>query len=311
MSDHVLHLIGYASGIAGVYPSCGEGPVVLQTSSLWPSLLAKGLHVTWDGLLKPNLQLMTKEKIVRALNEQLALTVLNVLKKKQPFLVIGGDHTCAIGTWSGVYDVVHEQGDLGLIWIDAHMDSHTPQTTMTGRIHGMPLACLLGRGDYQLTTILHAQAKLKPENLILIGVRSFEKGEADLLRDLNVRIYYMPEVKKRGLTAILEEARQTLHSRTLAYGVSLDLDSIDPLEAPGVDVPEPNGLHIQDLLTGWTTLMRDPKCIGAEIVEFDPIHDKNQMTEKILLLLIDRFAEAKNLYLEQTNLDKNNDSFRS
>src|SRR5204862_2513914 len=126
------------------------------------------------------------------------------------------------------------------------MDSHTPATSETGRIHGMPLACLLGHGYPALTHILHSTPKLKPQNVCLIGVRSFEQGEEELWKKLNVRIYFMDEVIERGFATILKEAVNLVSANTVGYGLSIDLDGFDPLEVPGVDVPESDGIHVND-----------------------------------------------------------------
>src|SRR5665213_879539 len=176
---------------------------------------------------------------------------MSTLLQQHKFVsVVGGDHSCAIGTWSGVYDAMHHLGDIGLIWIDAHMDSHTPETTPTNHIHGMPLACLLGYGYPTLTGVLHAAPKFKPENVCLIGVRSYEKGEAALLKHLNVRVFFMEEVQERGFEVVLAEAVQHVNQHTIGYGITLDIDAVDPLEAPGVDVPEPEGIHVKALCNG-------------------------------------------------------------
>lgn len=273
-----LTLVGYASGLAGVDIRCGDGPSVVQHSpylkdNIWHMIKSDGeypasAHTVYDLTLK------------------LAHQVSDILKKRQRLCVLGGDHTSAIGTWSGVYDAMHTKGDLGLIWIDAHMDSHTPETTESGRLHGMPLAVLLGHGSDILTNLLHDAPKIHPQNLCLVGVRSFEKGEADLLKKNNVKVFLMDEVKARGLAAVMQEAVNHVTKKTIGFGISLDLDSIDPIEAPGVDVPEPGGLHALELIECLEALSQHEKLITTEIVEFDPSKDKNKLTENLILKLI-------------------------
>lgn len=270
-----LNLIGYASGVAGVDPETGRGPSVIQ----------RGGDYQWAAMIHPRSYTSIPDVVSQACGE-LAAVVSELCREQKPFCVIGGDHTSAIGTFSGVFDAVHEKGELGLIWIDAHMDSHTPETSESGRLHGMPLACLLGYGNPGLTHILHHAPKVKPENLCLVGVRSFEKGEAELLRRLNVRIYFMKEVKERGFVSVMKEAVRHVSAHTIGYGVSLDLDVMDPEESPGVGVPEKNGVNTEDLLKIWPELMRDPKLLGSEIVEFDPSRDNQQRTEKLIISLL-------------------------
>jgi arginase len=213
-----------------------------------------------------------------------------MVNENKKFCVLGGDHSCAIGTWSGVHEAISAKGDLGLIWVDAHMDSHTPETSPSGRVHGMPLAVLLGHGDTSLTSILNSSPKIKPENLCLIGIRSYEPGEAALLEKLKIRIYFMEEVRQRGFVAVLQEAVAHVKQHTHAYGLTIDLDSLDPHEAPGVDVPEENGIHVAELYQGLQSIIQDPQLIATEITEFDPTHDQEQKTEKIIACCLDIIA---------------------
>jgi arginase len=291
-----LHLLGYASAAAGVDEGCARGPVVLQQSSCMNELRDHSIAYQWGDFFyvdhKDN-DLRVDEK-VRQVNLRLAQAVSNVVKQKAFFSVIGGDHSSAIGTWSGVYHALHQAGEVGLIWIDAHMDSHTPETSESGRIHGMPLAVLLGYGYPTLTSILHDTPKIKPENLCLIGVRSYESGEVALLKRLNVRIYFMQEVADRGIDAVLRDAVSHVTKNTIAYGVSIDLDGIDPVDAPGVDVPEPNGIRAADLSRALENhVVSDLRFIGAEIVEFNPARDKQQLTEKLIIKLLHTLANGK------------------
>ncbi|MBM3469072.1 MAG: arginase [Alphaproteobacteria bacterium] len=198
-------------------------------------------------------------------------------------LVLGGDHSIAIGTWSGIKDALGNE-DLGLIWIDAHMDAHTPNTSPSLNIHGMPVAVLLGKGDQRFTNLLNTMPKIKPENLFLIGIRSFEKGEADLLENLGVRIYPIKEVKDRGLHSIIEEIRAKLSSRR--FGLSLDIDAMDPEEAPGTGTPEVLGLRYSEIAHALNSIAQDPAFIALEITEFNPHRDKEHKTSQLIWKLI-------------------------
>lgn len=283
------YLIGLASGLAGVDVSAGFGPIALKKSSY---LANSSIAYEWVDMINPPNQPDDILAAVAALNTQLAKQVQQLVASKKPFSVLGGDHTSAIGTWSGVHAALKTQGDLGLIWIDAHMDSHTPETSLSGRIHGMPLAVLLGQGKPELTSILDVAPKLLPQNVCLIGVRSYEEGEAALLKRLNVKIYFMDEVEKRGFNVVLGEAVEWVSKNTAGYGISLDIDGLDPLEAPGVDVPEPNGIHVADLLAGLAVVAADPKLLATEIVEFDPSRDKKGLTEQVVADVVETMAQA-------------------
>lgn len=286
-------LIGYASGVAGADSRVSGGPLKMQHSRYLAPALSEGVHFNWEAMIKAPQNVTEVEKEVSQLLQRLAADVSTSLKAGQLVSVIGGDHSSAIGTWSGVYDAYHEQGDLGLIWIDAHMDSHTPETSETGNIHGMPLACLLGHGSTTFTQLLHAKPKLLPKNTCLVGIRSFEKGEEALLKRLQVRVFHMDEIKARGLQAVMEEAVAIVTARTIGYGISLDIDSIDPTDAPGVDVPEPNGIRYQDLYASLKKIAIDPRLVATEIVEFDPDKDVEEKTEKIVAEIMLLFARGQ------------------
>ena len=285
--DEGFHLIGYASGLAGADIHCGDGPRVLQKSPFMSALKQSGIRCEWNAMVDAStVAKQPLDQAIPILCEQLATHVSKLIRNQLTTCVIGGDHSCAIGTWSGVYDALSHKGEVGLIWMDAHMDSHTPDTSETGRIHGMPLACLLGAGYPSLTSILHSTPKLKPENICLIGVRSFEAGEAAFLRRLNVKIFFMDEVRERGLAAVWQDAVNHVNQHTIGYGISLDLDGIDPLDAPGVDVPVPFGIRANDLCEVLSTVATDSRLIMTEIVEFDPTRDKDHLTEKLIVSLL-------------------------
>jgi arginase len=276
-----IYLIGSASGEAAPYSGCADGPEALKQSPYFANLSQQGLELEWVTILKPDGKSDNKTTVANHC-QALAKAVADVLSKNHFFAVFGGDHSCAMGTWSGVQSVTREKGDIGLIWIDAHMDSHTPETSETGNIHGMPLASLLGYGDSMFTTILGPAPKFKPEHVCLIGIRSFETGEAELLKRLNVRIYYMEDVKRRGLEEIMQEALSIVNAGTIGYGVTLDMDSIDPGEAPGTGVSEPDGLAAKELTRAFQKVAGDKRLLGIEIVEFDPHRDVDHMTEKLV-----------------------------
>lgn len=282
-----LQLFAYASGIAAAQEGSAKGPLLLQQSDYFSRLKQDGVNYQWQATIQTQKKTATsKREVVADVCTQLAEKIAPTVQQKLPFAVFGGDHTCAIGTWSGVAFARRNQGPLGLIWIDAHMDSHTPQSSISGNIHGMPVASLLGYGDPSLTGILDNLPKIKPENLCLIGVRSFEDAEAELLKRLNVRVFFMSEVKQRGLDAVLQEAIEIVSQRTSGFGVSIDIDSIDPSDAPATGAVEPDGLRAKELCNALRMLANNPDLLGFEIVEFDPSHDIENKTEKLIPELV-------------------------
>jgi len=280
-----LSLVGYASGIAANDAGCGQGPPQLQNHALEQQLSEQQIPCHWQAMLVPRSG-SKKDSLQRiaALNTELANITFDLTQQCKRFTVLGGDHSCAIGTWSGVVAALEkqQQSELGLIWIDAHMDSHTFETTPTGNIHGMPLASLLGYGDTLLTHISIPRPKIDPKRLVLIGIRSFEVEEEKLLQRLGVRIYYMEEIEKRGLDAVFSEALAYVKENSVRLGISLDLDGIDPFDAPGVGVPEANGISGESLCRVLTQLRQESSLVGVEVVEYNPYHDMNLKTESLI-----------------------------
>lgn len=292
MANHqTLAFIGYASGLAANNVDCALGPWYLYYH---PELLHP-LTADWQAMVQAN-GLATGQAAWPAIQhslQALGQAVLPLAQRRQAFCVIGGDHSSAMGTWSAVAHANRPRGDIGLIWIDAHMDSHTPETSKTQNIHGMPVAHLLGRGLPALCQLFDAEPKLKPENICLIGVRSYEAEEAALLARLGIRVYYMPEIHARGLAVVVQEAIDQVKQHTCGFGVSLDLDAVDPTEAPGVGCPAPHGLRGQALTQALQGLAQDPAFLGVELVEFNPMRDHRAQTAQLLVALL------HSLYREQ------------
>jgi arginase len=281
-------VVGAASCVGSIMPGCEQGPFALKHSDYFQQLFDKGLDIHWEDILKIDLDIVKSSPILGVSEwcQRIAAYTRSFTQAQQLFLVVGGDNTCSIGTWSGAYGALYDKGNLGLIFIDAHLDSHTWETTKSGALNGMPLAGLLGYGDPLFTNVVSPAPKLYPENICIIGTRSYEKGEHDLLQNLGVRIFYMEEVEEKGIVAIIKQAQEFVNANTVGYGICIDLDVIDPIDAPGVGNPEPNGLSAHHLCKAMTQLADDARLIGFEIVEFNPSLDKEHRTEKCVPQLI-------------------------
>jgi arginase len=208
----------------------------------------------------------------------------SIVNGRRP-LVIGGDHSCAIGTWSGVNAAVRERGTLGLLWIDAHLDSHTPQTSHTGLIYGMPLAALLGYGDPAFTDCAHPGPKLRPEHVCVLGARSYEPEERALLDRIGVRVIGMDEVRRLGQPAAFAQALAVVRRASAGYGITLDLDALDPRDAPGVGTPAVGGLRAGALIESLAAVGRCDRLVALEIAELNPGRDRAQRTLKHALAM--------------------------
>jgi arginase len=230
--------------------------------------------------------------IIHDLNAHLAQQVCDSATSGNLPLVVGGDHSCAIGTWSGAALALKQRGQLGLVWIDAHMDSHTPETTLSGAIHGMPLAALLGCGAQELVSLAGFSPKLLPCHLCLVGVRSYEPAEAELLQRLGVRVFFMAEVKQRGIRAVMAEALAIARNGTAGFGISIDLDAFSPRESPGVGTPVRDGLghlELDRVLRGIGML---PDLVALELAEFNPLRDHGNRTLELIGDLLSAISQG-------------------
>lgn len=207
-------------------------------------------------------------------------------------IVIGGDHSIAIGTWTGVGLGAPTQ-DFGLLWLDAHMDAHTFETTSTGAPHGMPVGALLGYGYGPWVNLGGYAPKIKPERLAQIAIRSFEKGEAQTLKENNVRIYYENYVAQHGFDFVYSDAKNHITKTTPYFGISIDIDAFDPIFAPGTGTREPKGLNPHDIFPYMTGIIEDPHCLAVEIAEFNS--PKDDADEKTLALMCKLIRAIMNL----------------
>lgn len=284
-----IRFIGVASGLGAQDPGCGKGPWALKHTPLGHQVEERA---EWLDLLYPH-DVPDRWAAIGELAGRLAKAVADTLAAGEFPVVIGGDHSCAVGTWSGAANALGDGERLGLIWIDAHMDSHRPETSLSHAIHGMPLAVLLGQGKRELLALADHGPVLRPENLCLIAVRSYEEAEAEFLDRLGVRVITIAEVRERGIAAALAEARAIAGRGTRAFGISLDLDAIDPSEAPGIGSPEPAGLAVAPLLGALQSLLADPALIALEIAEFNPEKDRAQRTRHLVLAVLEHLVTAR------------------
>jgi arginase len=277
-----IELIGAAWGLGGADPGCAEAPAALAPL-LAARLEACGVPSLPGPMLRPLPSERRKQFAVSKLCGLLASAVADACRRDRLPCVLGGDHSCAGGTWSGVARTLH--GALGLLWIDAHMDSHTPGTSHTGRLHGMPLAWLLGQDDDPLYGL--ASGVLLPEHVCIVGVRSFEPEEAERLKRLGVRVFMIEEVERRGVDAVLDEAIGIVTTGTERFGVSIDLDVITPDEAPHVGTPVRGGLSSAPLARALERISALPALAAVELVEYSPRLDRDGGTARVAVDLLE------------------------
>jgi arginase len=197
-------------------------------------------------------------------------------------LVVGGDHSIAVGTVGGISTHFHAKGEkVGLVWFDAHGDMNTPDTTESGNIHGMPLAACLGHGPDALTKLGDRFPLLDVKNAAIVGVRSLDDQERALIREVGVRCYTMKEIDERGIHAVTREAIKIASDGTAGFHMSFDVDGCDPEVAPGVGTPVPGGINYREAHTVLEMAAESGKLIGLEMTEINPILDNRNRTARV------------------------------
>ena len=287
MTPKLLQLIGAEVGEGASDGGCKWGAQALRERGMVQALTATGRVTTWgDTVTAQPLQANNRLDAIEVFSRQLAASVERALRIGHQPLVVGGDHSCAVGTWSAAAQVLRPVGALGLIWIDAHLDAHTPQTSDSQAPHGMPLAALLGHGSQGMTGLYGWRGKLLPGNVVVIGARSYEPAEAELLAALHVRVMTMEEVLDRSFAACFDEARAIVKCNTAGWGLSLDLDSLDPLDAPGTGTPVETGIRLADAVDVLTASGHDPDFVAMELAEYNPLRDFGGRTAQAAIQLV-------------------------
>lgn len=203
-------------------------------------------------------------------------------------LVLGGDHAQAIGTIAGMARVWRRRGRrLGVVWVDAHTDMNTPETTTSGNIHGMPLAALLGEGPAELVDLVgDGQPALHPEDVAIVGIRDVDRREVPLVKTSGVRAYAMSELDSRGVALCFREAIERACRHTEGIHLSFDLDGVDPQFAPGVGTPVPGGLSLRESHLLCELASSTGHLRGMEMVELNPTLDVKNQTGQLAVWLI-------------------------
>ncbi len=215
-----------------------------------------------------------------AINRALAESVAGVVAAGGFPLMLGGDHSMALGSIAG-----SARGRrLGVVWIDAHGDFNTPATTHSGNIHGMPLAALTGRGHVALTRITGAAPIVRDADIALVGIRDLDPGERAALHESGVHVFTMHDIDRRGMTAVIDEAIARVAAATDGLHLSLDLDALDPVAAPGVGTPVPGGLSYRETHLACEMLAETGQLVSMDLVEVNPILDRENMTAELAVV---------------------------
>jgi arginase len=224
---------------------------------------------------------------IAAACDQLASQVEDALARGAMPLVLGGDHSVAIGTVSGISRHFRERNQqVGLIWLDAHADMNTPETSPSGNIHGMPLACLVGMGPAELVDLMGYRPKIAAQNTVIVGLREVDMTERPQVRQSGVRAFTMRDIDERGLRAVMEEAIRAASDGTAGFHCSLDMDFVDPKDAPGVGTAVRGGATYREAHLAMEMICDSRRMTSMEVVEVNPVLDEANRTADLAVQLI-------------------------
>jgi arginase len=283
--------LGFGCGIAGV----DIGPAALRVARLNQRIAQLGYEVRDLGdmrIVRPTEASESHKGIkylpeIAAASEELASEVQGILRAGELPLTLGGDHSIAIGSISGVSSFYHERNQpVGLIWFDAHADMNTPETSPSGNIHGMPLSALLGFGAPELTQIGGFAPKLDPRFCAHIGARDIDVGERELIRQLGLRFFTMREIDERGMAACIDDAIAIASKAPAGYAVTFDVDALDPGDAPGSGTLVRGGLTYREAHLAMEKIAEAGGMRSLEVVEINTALDINNRTAELGVELI-------------------------
>jgi len=275
----------------------GLGPAAIRIARLGERIQTLGYKVFDTGDVRigiPKTKPAPGERLrylpeVKAACEELARRVEQIMERRDVPLVIGGDHSISIGSIGGVASYFHKregQPQLGLIWVDAHADMNTPETTPSGNIHGMPLATLLGYGTPELTNIRGFSPKLEPQFCVHLGARDIDAGERGLIKQLGLRFITMREIDERGMNACIDEAVAIASRAAAGFHLTLDIDSLDPTDAPGSGTIVRGGLTYREAHLAMEKIGETGRMRSMDIVEINTTLDINNKTAELGVELV-------------------------
>lgn len=263
------------------------GPSAMRIANVDERLKALGYHVIDEGdipIRAIEVQEETNSKLkylpeVAEMSHVLCARVKAILDESDFPLILGGDHSMSIGSLAGIGQHCKEQGKtLGVIWIDAHADMNTAETTPSGNIHGMPLAVAMGYGHHTLTSVGGDFVKLDPRNLAIIGLRSIDPGERELIHELGVAAYTMFDIDRIGMYEVASRVLEDMSRSVDHLHISFDVDGVDPSVASGVGTPVPGGLSYRETHLFMEMVSQIQAYASLEVAEVNPILDERNKT---------------------------------
>lgn len=290
-----ISIVGVPMDLGADRRGVDMGPSALRYADLDEKLLELGHDVQDRGNIDVVMQETHPQGDPRAkyLGEirdaclHLGEMVIDIVGSGRTPLVLGGDHSIAVGTVSGVAEAFRRQKKkMGLLWFDAHADMNTPETSPSGNVHGMPLASILGFGAPELTHLFDFAPKMDPSRSVLIGLREADPGERALIRRCGLRVFTMKDIDKRGIGSVMDEALSIVTAGTDGFAATLDADFLDPYESPGVATPVRGGADYRESHLAMEMIADSGKLVSFEITEINPILDTHNKTAQFGVELI-------------------------
>jgi arginase len=291
----IIHVLGVPMDLGSGRRGVDMGPSAIRIAGVADRLKELGHKVVDDGdvVIKNMEELKVGNERARYLAEIarasgiLARKVDRIMSLGHFPLVLGGDHSIAVGTVSGIAAFAKRQGQkVGLLWIDAHGDINTPETSPSGNIHGMPLAALLGFGAGELTAVAGVSPKVDPGNVALVGIRSLDTGEKNRLKETGVQVHTMSDIDRHGVHRVMKKALARVTEGTDFVHVSFDLDAVDPTVAPGVGTPVKGGLDYREAHLIMEVIADAGVMTSLEMVEVNPILDQGNASAAFAVELV-------------------------
>jgi len=282
-----IEIVGVPVDLGAGRRGVDMGPSAIRVADLEPRLESLGHKVVDYGdidVMIPETQRVGAGKLrykapILAACDELRNQVERILGENRMPLVLGGDHSIAIGSIAGSSNHLAKQNEaLGVIWFDAHGDANTPETTPSGNIHGMSLAISLGYGDSELVHIGGRAPKMMPANTVLIGIRDLDAGERDSLKKWGVTVYTMRDIDERGMRDVVDEAIRIAGDGTAGIHLSFDLDVVDPEDAPGTGTPVWGGITYREAHLAMELLADRANILAIDLVEVNPVLDSQNQT---------------------------------
>jgi len=268
-----VRIIGVPMDLGASRRGVDMGPSAMRLADVADVIRRLGLSVTDEGNVR--------------VAAELAARTANAVRHGTCPLVIGGDHSLSVGSVAGTATVLAERGErVGLIWFDAHADINTPDTTLTGNVHGMPVAHLLGLGDERLSRLASVTPAVRAEHLVYIGLRDLDEAEKHTIAQLGIRAFTMRDIDERGMRNVMDEAMQVVTHGTGGVHVSLDADFIDPREAPGVGTPVRGGVSLREAHLAMEIINDSRVMLAMDLVEINPILDRANATAELATDLV-------------------------